>query len=129
MSSATIAEVGAGPPATPAAADIRTAQLHTAAVVAALGLDDPQLWRRVDGMVAELATVAYDLAAAVTGQPPGVAARDVSPVVRARELASAQRRLFHALDRHPAPAAELVARANRQVHELGRELRCVLVGC
>jgi hypothetical protein len=129
MTSATIDCTSVEAPAVPAGADIRTAQLYAAAVVADLDLDDPQLWRQADGMVAGLAAVAYDLTAAVTGKAPGAAARHLPPIVRARELASAQRRLFDALDRHPAPAGELVARANRQVHQLGRELRCVLLGC
>jgi hypothetical protein len=129
VTSGTIECTGVEIPAVPAGADIRTAQLYAAAVVAHVDLDDPRLWRQVDGMVAALATVAYDLTAAVTGGTPGQAATTAPPIVRARELAAAQRRLFGALDRHPAPAGELVERATRQVHQLGRELRCVLLGC
>lgn len=103
--------------------DVRTAQLAAATAVADLDLDDVRLWRRVDGIVAELATVAYDLTAAVTGEAPGVVAKNAPPIVRARELANAQRRLFDVLDRHPAPASELVEAANQRARRIGEQLR------
>jgi hypothetical protein len=103
--------------------DVRALQLDAAAAVADIDLDDVRLWRRVDGMVAALATVAYNLTAAVTGEAPRAAARSVPPIVRARELASAQRRLFDALDRHPAPAGELVEAANQHVRRIDEQLR------
>jgi hypothetical protein len=104
-------------------ADVRAAHLEAAALVAELDLDTRRLWRRVDRVVVELAAAAYDLAAAVTGTPAGVVAAYVPPVVRVRELASAQRRLFAALDRHPEADGELLAWAGRQARQLIERLR------
>jgi hypothetical protein len=104
-------------------ADIRAAHLEAAALVAVLDLDDRRHWRRVDRVVAELAAAAYDLATALTGTRTGVVAAHVPPVVRVSELASAQRRLFAALDRHPQADRELLAWAARQARQLVERLR------
>jgi hypothetical protein len=103
--------------------DVRAIHLEAAAVVAELDLDDRELWQRVDRVVAELAGAAYDLAAAVTGSPPVTVAAYLPPVVRVRELASAQRRLFAALDRHPQTDGELLAWADRQARQSVERLR------
>jgi hypothetical protein len=102
---------------------VRTAHLDAAALVAELDLDDRRLWRRVDRVVAELAGAAYDLAAALTGTRTGTVAAYVPPVVRVRELASAQRRLFAALERSPAADGELLVWAGRQAQQLVERLR------
>ena len=104
-------------------AAVRGAHLEAAALVAELDLDDRHHWRRVDRVVAELAAAAYDLAAAMTGTRATVVAAYVPPVVRVSELASAQRRLFAALDRPPEADGELLAWAGRQAHELVERLR------
>jgi hypothetical protein len=110
-------------PRTGSTAGVRNAHLEAAALVAELDLDDRRLWRRVDRVVAELASAAYDLAAAVTGTTAGAVAAYLPPVVRVRELASAQRRLFAALDRHPEADGELLAWADGQAHQLVERLR------
>jgi hypothetical protein len=108
---------------TSARPSVRAAHLEAAAVVADLDLDDRGLWRRVDRVVAELAGSAYDIAAAVTGTRSGAVAAYVPPVVRVRELASAQRRLFAALDRYPDADGELLVWAGRQAGQLVERLR------
>jgi hypothetical protein len=107
---------------TGAGSGIRTSYLEAAALVAELDLDDRRLWHRVDRVVAELASAAYDLAAALTGTRAGAVAAYVPPVVRVRELASAQRRLFAALDQNPADG-ELLAWADRQARQLVERLQ------
>lgn len=104
-------------------AAVRQAHLEAAALVAELDLDDRRHWRRVDRAIAELAAAAYDLAAAVTGTRATTVAAYLPPVVRVSELASAQRRLFTALDRHPGADGELLAWAARQARELVERLR------
>jgi hypothetical protein len=104
-------------------ADVRAAHLEAAALVADLDLDDRRHWHRVDRVIAELAAAAYDLAAAVTGTGARTVAAHVPPVVRVSELASAQRRLFAALDRHPEADGELLEWAGRQAAELVERLR------
>lgn len=103
--------------------DVREAHLEAAALVAGLDLDDRRQWRRVDRVVAELAGAAYDVAAALTRTRAGVAAAYVPPVVRVAELASAQRRLFAALDRHPEADRELLAWAAGQARQHLARLR------
>jgi hypothetical protein len=110
---------------TAAPAEVRNAHLATADAVAELDLDDALRWRESDGFVADLAAAAYRLTAELTGSPQLQPAARVPPVVRVRELATAQRRLFAALDRHPAPSPEVLGRASRQVQMLGRALRSV----
>jgi hypothetical protein len=109
-----------------ALAELRTAQLEAAAVVASFDLDDTDLWRRVDRTVAGLAAASYRLTAAVTGRAAGATATRVPPVVRVRELAVAQGRLAGVLDRYPPPPAELVAHTHRLVRRHGAQLRSAL---
>lgn len=104
-------------------AGVRDAHLEAAALVAELDLDDRRHWRRVDRVIAELAGAAYDLAAAVARTQAPTVAVDVPPVVRVSELASAQRRLFATLDRHPETDAGLLAWASEQAHDLVERLR------
>jgi hypothetical protein len=110
---------------TAAVAELRAAHLAAAGAVAELHLDDATRWRESDGFVADLTAAAYQLTAELTGRPPGRPAARVPPVVRVRELATAQRRLFAVLDRHPAPEPALLERAAQQVEMYGRALRCV----
>jgi hypothetical protein len=104
-------------------ADVRDAHLEAAALVAELDLDDRRHWHRVDRVVAELAGAAYDVAAALTGTRARSVAAYVPPVVRVSEVASAQRRLFAALDRHPEADRELLTWASKQARELVERLR------
>lgn len=125
MTTATIEQVGTQHRMAGALADLRSAHLEAATVVGALDLGDSFLWRQVDGIVERLATAAYDLTGVLTGQLAGVAATNVPPVVRARELATAQRRLFGVLNRHSSQAEELIDRATDQVQRLVQLLRNV----
>jgi hypothetical protein len=100
------------------------AHSEVAASVAEFDLDDSTLWQQVDSLVADTAGAAYALTEAVTGQPAPRPARGVPPVVRIRELATAQRRLLAALDRYPPPDDEVIDRATELVGALSRELRC-----
>ena len=77
------------------------AHSEVAASVAEFDLDDLRLWQQVDSLVADTAGAAYALTEALTGEPTPRPARGVPPVVRVRELATAQRRLLGALDRYP----------------------------
>lgn len=113
------------PPSPAAVAELRAAHLAAAGAVAELHLDDATRWRESDGFVADLTAAAYQLAAELTGSPPGRPAARVPPVVRVRELATAQRRMFAALDRHPVPNPAVLERAAQQVEMYGRALRYV----
>lgn len=124
MTTTTIDQVTARLDLTTALADLRIAHLEAAAVVAELALDDAALWRAADGFVADIAVAAYDVAAKLTGDPPVRAAVRVPPVVRVRELAAAQRRLFSVLNRR-AVGGEPLDQAADHVRMLGRGLRCV----
>lgn len=107
-----------------AAADLQAAHLEVAGIVAEMDLEDTALWRAADGFVADIAAAAYDVAAKLTGDPPVRAAVRVPPVVRVRELAAAQRRLFSVLNRR-AVGGEPLDQAADHVRMLGRGLRCV----
>lgn len=108
-----------------ALADLRTAHLDAAQIVADVDLDDTELWREVDGFVADITAAAYRLTAETSGDPPVSTAARARPVARVRELATAQRRLFGTLDRHPAPSPELLAESADQVRMFGRAVRRV----
>jgi hypothetical protein len=107
-----------------AQADLQAAHLEAAGIVAELDLDDTAVWRAADGFVADIAAAAYDVAPKLTGDPPVQVAARVPPVVRVRELATAQRRLFSVLNRRAA-IGEPLDQAADQVRMLGRGLRCV----
>ena len=100
------------------------AHSEVAASVAEFDLDDSTLWQQVDSLVADTAGAAYALTEAVTGEPAPRPARGAPPVVRVRKLATAQRRLFAALDRCPEPGRKVIDRATDQVRALNREMRC-----
>jgi hypothetical protein len=100
------------------------AHSEVAASVAEFDLDDSTLWQQVDSLVADTAGAAYALTEAVTGEPAPRPARGVPAVVRVRELATAQRRLFAALDRNLPLSDDEIDRATRHVRALSRELRC-----
>jgi hypothetical protein len=123
MSTATIERPSESTAATSSVADLRTAYAEAAGVVAGFDLDDILLWRRVDGIVAGLTATAYALTAAITGRATGATATRVPPVVRVRELAVVHGHLSGALDRHPAPPAELVEPTLRRVRRYGELLR------
>ena len=108
----------------PSAALIGT-HSEVAASMAELDLDDSRLWQQVDSLVAATAGAAYALTEALTGEPAPRPARGVPPVVRVRELETAQRRLLAALDRYPPPDDDLIDRAIQLVRALSRELRSV----
>ena len=99
---------------------------HTEAIaaVAEFDLDDSTLWQQVDSLVADTAGAAYALTEAVTGEAAPRPAPGVPPVVRVRELATAQRRLLAALDRYPPPDDDVFDRATELVSVLSRGLRC-----
>jgi len=111
--------------ATDSLADLRVAHHEAAAIVADLDLDNAGLWREVEGIIIEITAAAYAVTSLVTGAPAEVTASQVPPIVRVRELATAQRRLFAAMDRRPALDQQLLERAIRRVHTLGRLLQCV----
>jgi hypothetical protein len=100
------------------------AHSEVAASVAEFDLDDSTLWQQVDSLVADTAGAAYALTEAVTGEPAPRPAPGVPAVVRVRELATAQRRLFAALDRNPPLSDDAIDPATRHVRALSRELRC-----
>jgi hypothetical protein len=99
---------------------------HTEAIaaVAEFDLDDSTLWQQVDSLVADTAGAAYALTQAVTGEPAPRPTRGIPAVVRVRELATAQRRLFAALDRNLPLSDDGIDRATRHVRALSREFRC-----
>jgi hypothetical protein len=99
------------------------AHSELAASVAEFDLDDSTLWQQVDSLVADTAGAAYALTEAVTGEPAPRPARGVPAVVRVRELATAQRRLFAALDRNLPLSDDAIDRATRHARALSRELR------
>ena len=101
------------------------AHSEVAASVAEFDLDDSTLWQQVDSLVADTAGAAYALTEALTDEPAPRPARGVPPVVRVRELATAQRRLLAALDRYPPPDDDVIDRTIRLVRALSRELRSV----
>ena len=111
--------------ATDSLADLRVAHHEAAAIVADLDLDNAGLWREVEGIIIEITAAAYAVTSLVTGAPAEVTASQVPPIVRVRELATAQRRLFAAMDRRPALDQQLLERAIRRVHTLGLLLQCV----
>lgn len=94
--------------------ELRTAHAEVAHSIAGMDLDDDRLWACMDPVVARVVGEAYAATAALTGQAVGTPATRVPPVVRLRELASAQGRLFTALDRREPPAAVV----HRSVHVL-----------
>lgn len=102
---------------------LRGVHLEVAAIVAEFDLDDATLWAKTGEIISAVVTEASDMAALLAGAPSGTPATGVPPVVRVRELAAAQRRLFGALnaetsaDRRPA----LLESADR-VHGLGQWL-------
>jgi hypothetical protein len=109
--------------ATPWAALI-TAHSEARAAVGEFDLDDSGLREQVDSLVADIAGTAYTLTEALTGEPTPRPARGAPPVVRVRELATAQRRLLATLDRSVPPDDAVVDRATGHVQALSRELRC-----
>jgi hypothetical protein len=125
MTAITIDRASAGRDATKALEDLRVAHHEAAAVVADLDLDDAGLWRAVEGIVTEITAAAYAVSSQVTGAPADATASRVPPIVRVRELATAQRRLLAVLNRWPALDQQLVEQASLRVRSLGQLLRCV----
>lgn len=113
-------------------AELRTAHLWASALTAELDLDHTGLWEEADVIVAELSTEAYHVTAVVTGEPATSAAVRVVPIVRMRELAVAQSRLFAALKAathsEQSTGALLTAadRSARRVRMLGGRLQRAL---
>jgi hypothetical protein len=125
MTAITIDRASAGRDATKALEDLRIAHHEAAAIVAELDLDDAGLWREVEGIVTEITAAAYAVSSQVTGAPANATASRVPPIVRVRELATAQRRLFAALDRWPAQDQQVVEHGSLRVRSLGQLVRCV----
>ena len=111
-------------PGTEPWAELSSAHAEPAAAASEFDLDDSRLWQRVDSLVACIAGTAYTLTETLTGEPGRRPARGVPAVARVREQATAQRRLFAALDRYPPPGRGVIDRATDQVRALNRELRC-----
>jgi hypothetical protein len=88
------------------------AHSEVAASVAEFDLDDSTLWQQVDSLVADTAGAAYALTEALIDEPAPRPARGVPPVVRVRELATAQRRLLAPLDRYPPPDDDVIDRGD-----------------
>src|SRR5262245_13293339 len=106
-------------------AELRVAHDEAAAIAAELDLDDARLWREVEGIVIEITSAAYAVTSRVTGAPAEVTASLVPPIVRVRELATAQRRLFAAMDRRTLRDQLLAEMESQRVRGLGLLLRCV----
>ena len=111
-------------PGTEPWAELSSAHAEAAAAASEFDLDDSRLWQRIDSLVACIAGTAYTLTETLTGEPGRRPARGVPAVARVREQATAQRRLFAALDRYPPPGRGVIDRATDQVRALNRELRC-----
>ena len=105
--------------------NLRVAHHEAAAIVAELDLDDARLWHQAEGIVIEITSAAYAVTSQVSGAPADVTASRVPPIVRVRELATAQRRLFAALDQRPLLDQQLVEQSSQRVHSLCRLLRSV----
>jgi hypothetical protein len=74
------------------------AHLDAARSASLLDLADADLWSVADQLVAEISAEAYRIKAAIHGTPPIPTASRLSPVVRIRELAHAQRSLAAATE-------------------------------
>ncbi|HEU4543584.1 MAG TPA: hypothetical protein VFR23_20800 [Jiangellaceae bacterium] len=113
-------------------AELGSAHLQAAAIAAELDLDHAQLWEQADGIVVRLSTEAYHMTAVATGEPATNTAALAPPIVRLRELAVAQSRLFALLNRATGPgrsAGKLLTdahRSARRVRTLGRQLQWLL---
>lgn len=115
------ANAAEGPPGARSA--LVDAHLDVAAIVAEFDLGDATLWAEVAAIVSDVVTEANDTAAALTGAPPSTTATEVPPIVRVRELAVAQRRLFGALDsRTSADHPQALRKSADRVQGLGQWL-------
>lgn len=98
------------------ASAIRAAHREVAALAAALGRADAELWVAVDPVLAELTAQADAMTTALIGTPLPAPAPDLPPAARLRDLVAAQQRLDAALDavgsRPPGP---LVVAARQSV--------------
>lgn len=104
-------------------AELRAAHLEVAAIVAEFDLGYASLWAKTAAIVSDVVAEANDMTAALTGEPPGTTTTGVPPVVRVRELAAAQRRLFGVLDTRTSPDQRSALRQSAErVHGLGQWL-------
>ncbi|HZA73662.1 MAG TPA: hypothetical protein VE476_12225 [Propionibacteriaceae bacterium] len=104
-------------------AELCAAHQEAAAIVAELDLGDAALWAKADQIVSDVVAEAHRMTAALTGVPSGTTATGAPPIVRVRELATAQRHLFGVLDTWTAPDQRPVLRESAdRVHGLGRWL-------
>lgn len=123
MSTTTLEQAGVPRLAREAADELRVLHFAAAEIAAELDLDDTNLWRDADAVVAGLSAAAYETAAALVGEAQPAVVAAAPPVVRVRELASAQRRLFAALHRHwTDERSELVGEVADRVRTLGEML-------
>jgi hypothetical protein len=102
---------------------LRAVHLEVAAIVAEFDLGDATLWTKTAEIVSDVVTEASDMAALLAGAPSETPATGVPPVVRVRELAAAQRRLFGVLDvETPAVQQRTLRESADRVHGLGQWL-------
>jgi hypothetical protein len=116
----TVATTADGMETTMAITTLRTAHLKAAATAADVDLDDARCWAMAGDMVSAASSAAYDMAAVLTGQRPTTTATEVPPVVRVRELATAQRQLFRALDSLTDADQRVAERARESASHVGR---------
>lgn len=104
-------------------AEVRAAHLEAATFAAELDLGDAALWAKADQIVSDVVTEAHRMTAALTGAPSGITATGAPPIVRVRELATAQRRLFGVLgSRTPEDQLPALRKSADRVRGLGRWL-------
>jgi len=102
---------------------LRAVHLEVAAIVAEFDLGDAPLWTKTSEIISDVVTEASDMTALLAGAPSGTPATGVQPVVRVRELAAAQRRLFGVLDVDtPVDQRRALRESADRVHGLGQWL-------
>lgn len=102
---------------------LRAVHLEVAAIIAEFDLGDTTLWAKTAEIVSDVVTEASDMAALLAGVPSETPATGAPPVVRVRELAAAQRRLFGVLDAEtPVDRRPALLESADRVHGLGQWL-------
>jgi len=102
---------------------LRAVHLEVAAIIAEFDLGDATLWAKTAEIVSDVVTEASDMAALLAGAPSETPTTGAPPVVRVRELAAAQRRLFGVLDvETPVDQRRALRESADRVHGLGQWL-------
>ena len=83
--------------------ELCAAHQEVAAIVAELDLSDTALWAKAAEIVSDVVAEADIITAALTGASSAATVTRVPPIVRVRELATTQRRLFGVLDTRTTP--------------------------